>query len=496
MKKMWNRISLRTRLFLIPAILVLITLAGGSVMMWYTYQTDSLLKRMIDMDLAALQAAEGLKNALLNQKGFVSYYFLDGDPDWLKKLGEFRQSFKERLKEVRELARTATDRATVDEIESEYAVYIRDKDKVIAFYKAGEREVGFEFHWEVRSHFFKILELCEDYKDIHNRRINLTRTKTHAQAKRLRVIASTAIWTAILLGALLAFVLVTQILNPLRRLALHDGAGSKVESRDEVKAVSHRVHSLMEDVDQTKVELERSQEHLLQSKKLALVGRLAAGMAHSIRNPLTSVKMRLFSMGRTLDLSETQKEDFDVISEEIRHIDNIVQNFLEFSRPPKLKPQKVSPSDVVDMALQLLRHRLESYDAHVKLNRQRRLPEIMADPKQLKEVLVNLLVNACEAVGTGARIVISEQEGVIEPLGRVVEIRVSDNGPGIHEAIQDKLFEPFFSTREEGSGLGLSIATRIVEEHGGRIDVRSQEGRGATFTIILPCKEEQNWVRS
>ncbi|MCK4729286.1 MAG: histidine kinase, partial [Desulfobacterales bacterium] len=334
------------------------------------------------------------------------------------------------------------------------------------------------------------------YKDVHSKRIGLASVRTHNQAKRLRVIASTAIWTAILLGALLAFVVVTQILNPLRRLALDGGAGSKVESRDEVKAVSRRVHSLMEDVDQTKVKLERSQEHLLQSKKLALVGKLAAGMAHSIRNPLTSVKMRLFSMGRTLDLSETQKEDFDVISEEIRHIDNIVQNFLEFSRPPKLKPQKVSPSDVVDMALQLLRHRLESYDAHVKLNRQRRLPEIMADPKQLKEVLVNLLINACEAVGTGARIVISEQEGVIEPLGRVVEIRVSDNGPGIHEAIQDKLFEPFFSTREEGSGLGLSIAARIVEEHGGRIDVRSQEGRGATFTITLPCKEEQNWVRS
>ena len=466
-------------------------------MMWHTYQTDSLLKGIIDRDVAALQAAESLENALVNQKGFVSYYFLDGNPDWLKKLGEYRQSFKERLNEVRELARTATDRETIDQIASGYADYIENKDRVIALYRAGEREIGAKLHQEVRGLFFTVLDLCEGYKDIHNRRIDLTRTQIHTQAKRLRLIAGLAIWTAILIGALLAFVLVTQILNPLRRLALDgEGAQDAVAPGDEVKAVSRRVNSLKEHVDKTKSQLERSQEHLLQSEKLAGVGRLAAGMAHSIRNPLTSVKMRLFSMGRTMDLSENQKDDFDVISEEIRHIDNIVQNFLEFSRPPKLKMQRASPSDVVDMALQLLRHRLESYGADVKLDRQRRLPEIVADPDQLKEVLVNLLVNACEAMGGGGRIVISEQEGVIEPLGRVVVIQVKDDGPGIPKTIQDELFEPFFSTKEEGSGLGLSIAARIVREHGGWLNLRSQEGKGATFTITLPRKEEQNWVRS
>ena len=494
---MWRRISLRNRLFLILAILVLITLAGGSVMMWHTYQMDSLLKGIIDRDLVALQAAEGLKNALVNQKGFVSYYFLDGDAEWLKKLGEYRQLFNERIKEARRLARTTTDKTTVDQIESEYSEYIGHKDQVISLYKAGKHEPGTKLHKNVRSHFFKILELCETYKDVHSKRISLASVRTHNQAKRLRVIAGTAIWSVILLGALLAFVLVSQILNPLRRLALHgDGAPKTVESGDEVKAVGRRLHSLIEDADQTKIKLERSQEHLLQSEKLALVGRLAAGMAHSIRNPLTSVKMRLFSMGRMLDLSATQQEDFDVISEEIRHVDNIVQNFLEFSRPPKLKMQKVSPSDVVNMALQLLQHRLESYDAHVKLDRQRRLPEIMADPEQLKEVLVNLLVNACETMGGGGRIVISEQEGIMEPLGRVAVIRVSDNGPGVPKAIQNKLFEPFFSTKEDGTGLGLSIAARIVEEHGGWLNLKSQEGKGATFTITLPSKEKKSWVRS
>jgi signal transduction histidine kinase len=258
---------------------------------------------------------------------------------------------------------------------------------------------------------------------------------------------------------------------------------------NEVQALSRRVHDLIENVDQAQSKLERSQEHLLQAEKMAMVGKLAAGVAHSIRNPLTSVKMRLFSMGRSLDLTPTEQEDFEVISEEIRHIDTIVANFLEFSRPPKLVMQRISPSDVVDLALQLLRHRLESYNVEVKLKRQRPLPEVWADPDQLKEVLVNLLTNACEAMGSGGSIIIQERETFLQSIGQVVTIQVSDNGPGIPETVQDKVFQPFFSTKEEGTGLGLSIAARILGEHGGWLDLESREGQGTTFTLNLPYRK-------
>ena len=258
---------------------------------------------------------------------------------------------------------------------------------------------------------------------------------------------------------------------------------------DEVKALGMRFQKLMKDVDQTKSKLEWSREHLQLAEKWALVGKLAAGVAHSIRNPLTSVKMRLFSMERSLELGATQKEDFDVISEEIRHIDTIVNNFLEFARPPKLKMRSASPSDAVDLAVQLLRHRLDSYNAKVEVIRDGRLPEIEADPEQLKEVLVNLMVNACEAMVNGGTIRIREEKSSSDTLGPVVVIRVSDDGPGIPESDQTRVFQPFFSTKEEGTGLGLSIATRIVEEHRGWLDLESTEGKGATFVITLPAGE-------
>jgi signal transduction histidine kinase len=486
----WRRLNLRIRIYLLITMLIMITLTGGVVMVWYTYRMEGLLTRLIDRNVAAFQAVEALETALTNQKGFVSYYLLEKDPEWLRLLGEHRQIFKERLNEARELVEDDEQRRAIALIESEYREYVESKDQVIVLYQSGQMEAGADLHRQVRKHFSKILEVTAQYKDLHSRKIDRVKSQSHVQAESLRGIAATALVLVLLIGLLLTSVLVNHILGPLRQLAMEAaGEGAARRPGDEVKALSSTVRGLIKDIDETHQELEKSREHLLQAEKMALVGKLAAGMAHSIRNPLTSVKMRLFSLSRSLDLSAVQKEDFEVISEEIRHLDTIVENFLEFSRPPKLKIQEISPSEVVDLTLRLLQHRLESYNVKVKTIRQQPLPEIKQDPEQLKEVLVNLVVNACEAMDSGGSIVIQEEEGHVEPLGRVVIIRVSDTGPGIPSPIKERIFQPFFTTKEEGTGLGLSIASRIVEEHGGWLDVSSEEGKGTTFVLTLPVKE-------
>jgi signal transduction histidine kinase len=494
---MLKRLSLRSRIFLTLAFLLLATLAGGVITMWYAQRMETLLTTVIEKDMAAFQIAQELESTLVMQKGLVTYYFLDRDPDWLVQLEQYQNAFTEALKQARKLANSDAARDILNRIESESIRYLADRDRVIQHYRAGEQEPGARRHREVRGQFAAIFELCEQFKTLHEQSVLQAREESRAEARLVRSSALIAIPVVLLLGVMLAFILLHQVLSPIRRLALETDSAAKAGAvADEVKALSRGVYSLLEDVDQTQTELQLSREHLLQSEKLASVGKLAAGVAHSIRNPLTSVKMRLFSMERTLDLSANQKEDFEVISEEIRHIDSILRNFLEFSRRPKLKMQNVSPSDVVDMAVQLLRHRLESYGVSVELYRQRRLPQIEADPEQLKEVLVNIIVNACEAAGDGGQIRIREEEGVVEPTGRVVVIRVSDNGPGVAEAIREQVFQPFFSTKEEGTGLGLSIAARIVEDHGGWLSLRSREGKGATFIITLPCREDGAWLRS
>lgn len=494
---MWKRLSLRARIILILTALVLTTLGGGLVTMWHTEAMDSLFASLIDKNVASFQAAEELETALLQQKGFTTYYFLDGNPEWLEQLAKYQQIFQEWLNKARKSAYTEAMGEGLNQIESQYQRYINSRAQVIKLYQTGKREEGASLHKEVRRQFGELYNLCERYKLIHEYAISRARTESQTRARFLNTLALVVMPVVAVLGALLAFILVKQILEPIRKLALQTApAPREAPLADEVTALSQRFYSLIEDVDQAQSELSRSQESLLQSEKWAMVGKLAAGVAHSIRNPLTSVNFRLYSMKRSLELTESQKEDFEVISEEIRHIETIVRHFLEFSRPTKLKMQRVSPSDVVDMALQLLRHRLELYKVKVELRRQGRLPEVWADPDQLKEVLVNLMVNACEAMVGGGAITISEEEGTDKALGRVTIIRVRDSGPGIPQPIHDKIFQPFFSTKEEGTGLGLSIAQRIITDHGGRLDLESKENGGATFIITLPLREDKAWAPS
>jgi signal transduction histidine kinase len=488
--KVWKRISLRLRIYSVLAALVIITILGGLVMVWYTYRMEGLLTDLIDENLAAYQRAEALETALANQKGYVSYFFQDGNPDWLKELGRHRAFFQSRLEEAKAFAHLETQREIIHRIEAEYLQYITLKDQVIGHYRAGDRDPGLRLHREVRSHFFRVMEHCEEYKALHTQQIQAIKSTSYGQAEKLRVVAGTAVLVVLLLGLVLAFVLGNDILEPLRRLAIETNPERRLEGRDEVKALSRSIRVLIEDIDQTQSELEKSREHLLQAEKMVVVGKLAASMAHSIRNPLTSVKMRLFSLSRTLDLSAHQKEDFQVISEEILHVDNIVQSFLEFSRPPKLRVQDMSPSEVVDHVLRLLAHRLESYNVTALLERDGLLPETKIDPERLKEVLVNIIENACEAMKGGGTITIRETRGIDSGLDHAAFIRLSDSGPGIPDSIRGKVFEPFFTTKEEGSGLGLSIAARIMEEHGGRLDLRPGEEKGSVFSVVLPLKKK------
>ncbi|MBU4316468.1 MAG: MCP four helix bundle domain-containing protein [Proteobacteria bacterium] len=489
---MWLRLNLRYRIYILLVVLVLITLSGGLLTVWYTYQMEGLLSVITEKNLVSLQTAQGLESALVNQKGFLSYYFLDNNEDWLEQMAIYRGIFDERLEETKNLAEGDKEREGVQEIELQYRLYVSEKDQVIELYKKGERKAGIELHQSVRGIFFKILHLCEQYKTMQTEKILQAKNSSHDRAMKFRVFAFLALLAGICLALFLAFLLVSEILGPIQKLTLEARGDdpSKEANHDEMKALSSSVHHLIENADQTYTELMKSRESLMQAEKLALVGKLAAGMAHSIRNPFTSVKMRLFSLNRSIVLTDYQKEDFDVITQEIKHIDTILQNFLEFSRPPKLKMQLISPSQVVDFAIQLLEHRLRSYDVTVEVIRDQVLPETLADPEQLKEVLVNLIINACEAFTDKGLIVIEEEVEENKKGKKFATLKIRDNGPGISQPNIDKLFQPFFTTKEEGTGLGLSIAARIVEEHGGILDVTSMPLGGATFIITLPIRGE------
>ncbi len=488
--QLFQAIGLRTRLLVLISAMTVINLAGSLGTILYTYNTRSIHTQMLDKDVKTLTVAQKLESELLGQKGVTTYFFLTNDAEWLEQLEERNLKFRYWLKLARGMEHCEEDQTLLHEIESKYIQYAFDRGQVIELYKSGKREEGMVRHWVVRGQFHAIYDLAEKFKLHHEDQIAALRKSLQLSTEKMTMLAWSAIPCVIALSVLLTIMLYKQIFKPIHELAVGGKGPKKLGNiNNEVTAIKHRMEDLIENVGQTTAKLIQSQEHLIQSEKLAMVGKLAAGVAHSVRNPLTSVKMRLFTLERSLQMTRPQKEDLDVISEEIRHIDTILRNFLEYARPPKLKIQLASPSDVIDMTLQLLKHRFDSYRATVLVKRVRALPEIYIDMDQMKEVFVNLMVNACEAMGEDGNIHVIEEISEHEALGEVVLIHISDDGPGIPLGIQKKIFEPFFSSKEEGSGLGLSIAKRIVEEHGGEICVKSDEGKGATFVIALPMKE-------
>lgn len=480
------RLSLRSQIYLILGSLVIVLIAGGVTIIRHSKWMEGMMLEIVDKELVKYQITESMEKALVNQKGFVTYFYLDQDPGWLEQLGIYRQIFKERLNEILLVEQDEDQRRLIETLNTNYSEYIAMINQVIYHYKKGETQQGFQLHLSVRKNFFDIMKACELYKMRQTENIRKNWNISRSEGRRLMVSLAVIAVVVFVMTLVLIVLLVSRILDPLHQLAAEtrrheDGTAG----HNEIQQLSEDVHELIEDAGHAHEALEQSRVILMQSEKLALVGKLAAGMAHSIRNPLTSVKMRLFSLGRTLDLSDSQKEDFDVISEEIRHLDIIVQNFLEFSRPPRLTMQLISPSMVVDQSLQLLEHRLKSYNVQATVKRDWKLTAVQCDPEQLKEVFVNLIVNACEAMKTGGEIWIEELEESVSNRHFDV-IRVIDSGPGIPDSIVDHIFEPFFSTKDEGTGLGLSIAARIVSEHGGKLDVSVQQEAGTTFTLTFP----------
>ncbi len=489
--------GLRGKILVLFTALIAMNMAGALVTLWYAQRTLTLFTDQVERGIGALSAAMELKSALVSQRGFVTYYFLNGDENWLVELDKLHQQFQEQLHRARESTKDQDGVSILNRIESEYLRHTFQRERVVELYQQGEAQAGAELHWDVRSHFFAVIDLCEAYKNLQDERLAQVRDQYHDQARLVSFLAWSALGLAVLLGFLLLYLLLARVLAPIHRLAtLLANPESIGGQSDEVQYLGRKVQSLLQDVDMVQSKLARSREDLVHSERLALVGKLAAGVAHSVRNPLTSLKIRLFTLRRSLQLDEEQKMDFEVIDEEVSFIDTIIHNFLEFSRPPKLKMQAMSMSDAIDQALVLVRHRVESQGTQIVLRRERRLAKVEGDPEQLKEVVVNLLINAMDAMGEKGRIEIQEEEGFIAPYGDVCIVRLTDNGPGIPPHVQERIFEPFFSTKEEGTGLGLAIARRIVEEHGGWLHVNSEPGKGATFVIGLPRKEKGAWRKS
>lgn len=482
--------SLRTKITCIFIAMAIIVLAGGGSLFLYTYETDRSMRDIVNREIFLYKTVQDMELALANQKGFLTYYLVDGDVKWLATLGKYRQIFSQSLERAMSLQLSEKQHQALEVIADHYREYIVAKDLAIDNYKRGDHPPGIsQPHERQRDRFFGLLGLCRNFSQLQWQAILQAEEHNSQYSKNMRMTVFTGLTVFVVLSALFLVMLYRQILVPIRGLAIETGSSPQESIKNEVHSLTHSLQGMMRDFDATSDQLARSQRTLMQAERMAMVGELAAGVAHTIRNPFTSIKMRMFSLGRTLDLNEVQNEDLKVISDEIARIDKIVQNFLEFARPPKLRLESCSLHEVIRSVLVLLEYRLRQFEAEVRYEPQPDLPAVRIDADRIKEALVNLIINGCEAMEHGGRITVSESRDFDPALGEVAKISVRDTGPGVPDGVLDKITTPFFTTKEEGSGLGLSIVARIVQEHEGKFMVSSQAGQGTDCIICLPVRE-------
>lgn len=225
-------------------------------------------------------------------------------------------------------------------------------------------------------------------------------------------------------------------------------------------------------------------------EKLASLGALAAGVAHEIRNPLTAIKARLFTLRKSLEEGSGAVADANVIEREINRLERIVRDVLRFARPAELRQETFSAMTLLRELRDLMNAQLETTDIEVAVEDSTDTM-IHGDPNQLKQVLLNLIRNGAESIGERGKITLRAATERVSLGGRptnVAVLEVEDNGKGIPPEVQKRLFDPFYTTKPAGTGLGLSIAARIIEQHGGALRYQTEVRCGTTFGIVLPLK--------
>jgi signal transduction histidine kinase len=293
-------------------------------------------------------------------------------------------------------------------------------------------------------------------------------------------------WGVVATAVMISFVLAC--MSWLFGESINNAFSTLKKRSEELQTTKEELRASNEELQAAHNKLLETQEQLIRSEKLAAIGQLASGVGHELRNPLGAIKNAGFYIRRRVtntDITSTEPrviEFLDIIDEEVNSANKVITDLLGFSRVAK---PTVAPANIAGIIEDALRYTPVPENIKLTKDINNGLPMVMVDGEQIKQVFLNITLNALQAMGEkGGRLDIRARDK-----GKFVEVEFIDSGGGIPDQIKDKIFDPLFTTKAKGVGLGLSVCKTIMERHEGDIKVKSQVGQGTTFTISLPTEK-------
>ncbi|PLX43873.1 MAG: hypothetical protein C0609_06930 [Deltaproteobacteria bacterium] len=250
------------------------------------------------------------------------------------------------------------------------------------------------------------------------------------------------------------------------------------------RALSGAVRERTVELEETATKLRETFEELIVARKIAAVGNMSLGLVHEIRNPLSAIKMNVQMLMKRMSGDHDTGEHFSIVEGEISRLNNLLGDVMAYARPGAIRSAEVLAVDLAERVVELVGQRIEKAGIDIEFSVEEGLQPLVCDPDQIHQVLLNLILNSVESLedSEGLRILRIE----IRKEGELIVFAVGDNGPGIAPESQTRVFEPFYTEKAKGLGLGLSIVEGIVSRHGGSISLVNREDGGVMFTVKIP----------
>ncbi len=409
----------------------------GLVAVLLSREIEQALRGEMTENVPTLRAVAGLELALIAQKGLVANHLLESsNPRWTSELDRQREVFRLGVEEARRSAVTAEERKMLDAIVTRYSAYDQLRQRVLDLCKEGHTAEAVQLQTnQVAAAAQGLHDECERILALNEGMLAASVHHATTLLDWLRASTVAGLCAVLLLGSL----------------------GGWLAAR----AV---------------------QRQLFEKAKLAALGEIAGSVAHELRNPLAAIELRLEALRGEKSLSTAARLDLEVIRDELVRLGRVASNFLGVSQYSEPRFAEVELPSLVARVAAVLGATLTNRGVELNVALAPNLPPLWADADQMHQVLINLLLNAAQALPAEGKIALTASRTNSGDL----ELRIADTGPGIASAVRRRMFEPFVTTRKAGIGLGLFIVRRIVEKHRGNIELDGRARPGTTFVLTLP----------